>query len=309
MKFAFLPSPWEASVADLEAAGHTMVDIASNPDMVVFRGGLNDFPETLPESVKVVQIGYAGIEQLLDAGILAKHAKRGVRFANAAGIYDDTVAESTLALLLAVLHRHNAVRREWNQTQLFGETEYLFDAKKLALIGAGGIGKKVIEFLAPFGVDVTAVNRSGRAVTGATRTVAMSNTEEMARVWSDNDYFVLLAPLTPETKHMVDAAVLAQMPSNAVIVNVGRGGLIDTDALTQALDDGTIAGAGLDVTDPEPLPADHPLWDNDSVVITPHTANIPRFMERRVGALAARNWELFANGETMHTEVDVEAGY
>lgn len=182
MKFAFLPSPWEASVADLEAAGHTMVDIASNPDMVVFRGGLNDFPETLPESVKVVQIGYAGIEQLLDAGILAKHAKRGVRFANAAGIYDDTVAESTLALLLAVLHRHNAVRREWNQTQLFGETEYLFDAKKLALIGAGGIGKKVIEFLTPFGVDVTAVNRSGRAVTGAARTVAMSNTEEMARV-------------------------------------------------------------------------------------------------------------------------------
>lgn len=309
MKFAFLPSPWEASIADLAAAGHEMVDLADNPDMVVFRGGPKDFPDTLPESVKVVQIGYAGVEQLLDAGILAKHAATGVRFANAAGVYDDTVAESTLALLLAVSHRHNAVRREWNQDQLFEETEFLFDNKKLALIGAGGIGKKLIEFLAPFGMEVTAVNRSGRAVEGASRTIAMSNTEAMSQVWAEHEYFVLLAPLTPDTKHLVNNDVLAVMPSNAVVVNVGRGGLIDTEALTEALRNGTIAGAGLDVTDPEPLPADHALWDMDNVVITPHTANIPRFMERRVGALAVENWELFAGGKHMRTEVDVNAGY
>ncbi|OFP34573.1 D-isomer specific 2-hydroxyacid dehydrogenase family protein [Corynebacterium sp. HMSC071B10] len=309
MKFAFLPSPWEASVADLQAAGHEMVDLDQDPDMLVFRGGPKDFPDTLPESVKVVQIGYAGIEMLLDAGILAKHAARGIRFANAAGVYDDTVAESTLGLLLAVSHRHKAVRREWNQSQLFDETEFLFDNKKLALIGAGGIGKKLIEFLAPFGVEVTAVNRSGREVKGAVQTVAMSDAEAMAQVWANNEYFVLLAPLTPDTKHLVNAEVLAAMPSNAVIVNVGRGGLIDTEALTDALRNGTIAGAGLDVTEPEPLPADHPLWDMDAVVITPHTANTPRFMERRVGALAAKNWDKFASGEQMHTEVDVDAGY
>ena len=74
-------------------------------------------------------------------------------------------------------------------------------------------------------------------------------------------------------------------------------------------DSGTIAGAGLDVTEPEPLPEDHPLWDIDTCVITPHTANIPRYMKRRVGSLAAKNWELFEAGHQMQTEVDVEAGY
>ena len=309
MKYAFLPSPWKESADHLRAAGHEMVDLSENPDLLIFRGGASDFPAELPDSVKVVQIGYAGVEQLLEAGILARHAERGVRFANAAGIYDDTVAEATLALLLAVLHRHKAVSREWNQEQLFGETEYLFDTKKLAIIGAGGIGKKLIEVAAPFGVEITAVNRSGRDVNGAERTVAMGDVEAMEVVWSESDCVVLLAPLTPETRHLVDDTVLAKMRSNAVIVNVGRGALIDTEALTTALQDGAIAGAGLDVTDPEPLPADHPLWEMDNVVITPHTANIPRFMARRVGALAARNWELFAAGESMSTEVDVEAGY
>lgn len=303
MKFAFLPEPWDETVADLEAAGHELVSLDGNPDMLVFRGTAADFPETLPDSVKVVQFAFAGVDGLLDAGVLAGH---DVRWANAAGLYDDTVAESALALLLAVLHRHKAVTRSWNQEQLFDETEFLFDNKKLALIGAGGIGKKLIEFLAPFGVEVTAVNRSGNPVDGAARTVKMDEADD---VWSTHDYFVLLTPLTPETKHMVNADTLAKMQEGAVVINVGRGALIDTDALTEALRSGAIGGAGLDVTDPEPLPEDHPLWDIDTCVITPHTANTAPYMKTRVGKLAAKNWELFEAGEQMATEVDVDAGY
>lgn len=309
MKFAFLPKPWTQVVEDLEARGHHLVDLSDNPDMLLFRGGPDDFPDELPASVQVVQIAYAGIEALLEAGVLRGH---DVRWANAGGLYDDTVAEATLALLLAVLHRHKAVQRSWNQRQLFEETEFLFndaaagETKTLALIGAGGIGKKVIEFIAPFGVEVTAVNRSGNPVAGAARTVSMSQADD---VWATHDYFVLLTPLTEETRHMINAQTLAKMKDTAVLVNVGRGGLIDTDALTKALQDGTIAGAGLDVTEPEPLPEDHPLWDIDTCVITPHTANIPRYMKRRVGSLAAKNWELFEAGQQMQTEVDVEAGY
>lgn len=306
MKFAFLPKPWDQPVEELEAQGHECVQLEENPDLLIFRGGPEDFPDELPESVKVVQIVYAGVEALLENGTLEKHAENGVRFANAGGLYDDTVAESTLALLLAVEHRLKAVDREWNNLQLFGEKQYLFDNKKLALIGAGGIGKTLIRFLEPFGMDITAVNRSGNPVDGANRTIAMRDAED---VWAENDYFVLLTPLTEETRHTVNADTLARMPRSAVVINVGRGPLVDTQALTQALVDGTIRGAGLDVTEPEPLPADHTLWDLDNCVITPHTANIPRYMKRRIGALTQKNWELFEAGETMSTEVDVKAGY
>ena len=306
MKFTYLPKPKDEPIAALEAKGHQHVALEGNPDLVLFGGGPKDFPDELPDSVKVVQIQYAGIEGLLEAGILAKHAANGVRFANAGGLYDDTVAESTLALLLAVEHRMKAVDREWNNTQLFKEKEYLFDNKKLALIGAGGIGKTLIRFLEPFGMGITAVNRSGNPVAGADRTVAMEDADE---VWAEHDYFVLLTPLTEETRHMVNAQRIEQMKDTAVVVNVGRGPLIDTEALTDALVNGKLRGAGLDVTEPEPLPADHTLWDLDNCVITPHTANIPRFMTRRIGALALKNWNLFEAGETMTTEVDVEAGY
>ncbi|MDK8799598.1 D-isomer specific 2-hydroxyacid dehydrogenase family protein [Corynebacterium coyleae] len=306
MKFTYLPKPKDEPIAALEAQGHEYVALEDNPDLVLFGGGPKDFPDELPDSVKVVQIQYAGIEGLLEAGILAEHAANGVRFANAGGLYDDTVAESTLALLLAVEHRMKAVDREWNNTQLFKEKEYLFDNKKLALIGAGGIGKTLIRFLEPFGMEITAVNRSGNPVDGADRTVAMKDADE---VWADHDYFVLLTPLTEETRHMVNTDRIEQMKDTAVVVNVGRGPLIDTEALTDALVNGKLRGAGLDVTEPEPLPADHKLWDLDNCVITPHTANIPRYMERRIGALALKNWGLFKAGEKMSTEVDVEAGY
>ncbi|UBI09749.1 D-isomer specific 2-hydroxyacid dehydrogenase family protein [Corynebacterium coyleae] len=306
MKFTYLPKPKDEPIAALEAKGHQYVALEDNPDLVLFGGGPKDFPDELPDSVKVVQIQYAGIEGLLEAGILAEHAANGVRFANAGGLYDDTVAESTLALLLAVEHRMKAVDREWNNTQLFKEKEYLFDNKKLALIGAGGIGKTLIRFLEPFGMEITAVNRSGNPVDGADRTVAMKDADE---VWADHDYFVLLTPLTEETRHMVNTDRIEQMKDTAVVVNVGRGPLIDTEALTDALVNGKLRGAGLDVTEPEPLPADHKLWDLDNCVITPHTANIPRYMERRIGALALKNWGLFEAGEKMSTEVDVEAGY
>ena len=306
MKFTYLPKPKNEPIAALEAKGHQHVALEDNPDLVLFGGGPKDFPDELPDSVKVVQIQYAGIEGLLEAGILSKHAANGVRFANAGGLYDDTVAESTLALLLAVEHRMKAVDREWNNTQLFKEKEYLFDNKKLAIIGAGGIGKTLIRFLQPFGMEITAVNRSGNPVDGADRSVAMKDAGE---IWADHDYFVLLTPLTEETRHMVNAQRIEQMKDTAVVVNVGRGPLVDTQALTQALADGHLRGAGLDVTEPEPLPADHELWGLDNCVITPHVANIPRFMERRIGGLAAKNWELFTAGEKMATEVDVDAGY
>ena len=159
---------------------------------------------------------------------------------------------------------------------------------KVAIIGAGGIGTKLIEFLAPFNPGIIAVNRSGRPVAGGDETLPMA---EADGVWERADVVVLLAPLTAATRGMVDEKVLNKMKQSAVLVNVGRGPLVVTDDLVAALDNGVIAGAALDVTDPEPLPADHPLWEQERCLITPHTA----VAKSASGSEWARGVEYFAD--------------
>ena len=108
---------------------------------------------------------------------------------------------------------------------------------------------------------------------------------------------------------MINRDTLAQMKPSAVVVNVARGPLVNTDDLAEALRDGTIAGAALDVTDPEPLPDDHPLWDIETCMITPHTANTYTIIQERTGRLVVDNAAAFEAGERMPNEVDLEAGY
>nr|VDG63056.1 D-3-phosphoglycerate dehydrogenase [Streptococcus thermophilus] len=306
MKFTILPKPWPRTVADLEAAGHEHVDLDGSPDVLIYHGGPDDFPEELPGSVQFVQFAWAGIDALHEAGI---PARSGVRWANAGGLYDDTVAESTLALILGALHQFPRVKPDGSTTRdLLFEKRYFFDESTVAIIGAGGIGRKLIEYMTPFGPHVIAVNRSGRPVDGADETIPMVETED-EDIWGRADAVVLLTPLTDETRGLVDRDVLAQMKDTAVLVNVGRGALVVTDDLVAALQDGQIGAAALDVTDPEPLPADHPLWELDNCLITPHAANTPRYGKQRIGRLTLENWEAFEAGEKMTTEVDIQAGY
>ena len=232
-----------------------------------------------------------------------------MRWSNAAGVYDSTVAESTIGLLLAQLHSHKRVAfaKSWDvRDEAEANTTFLFEDKTVAIIGAGGIGKKLISMLQGFGPKIIAVNRSGKPVDGADEVFTFDQIDE---VWPAADYFVMLAPLTPETHHMVDADALEKMPQHAVVVNVGRGPLVDTDALTEALKNGVIAGAGLDVTDPEPLPDGHPLWDEINCVITPHLANPPYSVRKRIGAHTVEVVKAFEAGEPLPTEVDPTLGY
>ncbi len=304
MKFAILPSPWSSTVDELEEHGHQHVGLDDNPDVLIYHGGAEDFPEVLPDSVQFVQFAWAGIDALDSAGILAR---TGTRWANAAGLYDDTVAESTLALILAGLHQFSRVVPDGSaKAAIEAESRYLVEDMTVAIIGAGGIGAKLIQFLAPFNAEIIAVNRSGRPVDGADETIPMV---KAGGVWERADVVVLLAPLTAATRGMVDGKVLAAMKDTAILVNVGRGPLVVTDDLAAALDDGVIAGAALDVTDPEPLPADHPLWKNDRCLITPHTASTPRFGKQRIAGLTLKNWDALQRGDQMPTEVDVELGY
>lgn len=301
MKYTMLPTPWEETLQALDAAGHERAPL-EEAEVLIFNGGPDDFPQPLPPSVGLVQVPFAGVDHLLDV-----MRNTSARWSNAAGLYDATVAESTIALLLAQLHAHKRVGTSWdNRDEVEAHTSFLFEDKTVAVVGAGGIGKRLIRMLEGFGPRIIAVNRSGNPVEGADETFA---TADIERVWPAADYFVALAPLTDQTHQLFDAAAFRAMPSHAVIINVGRGPLVDTDALVNALRAGHIAGAGLDVTDPEPLPDGHPLWEMPNVVITPHLANPPYSVRHRIGAHAAKVMERFAAGEAIPTEVDTEAGY
>lgn len=304
MKFAMVPHQWEETIADIQAGGHELVTDLQDADVLFFNGSAPEFPE-LPENIKIVQASMAGIDALVRSGVVSDQT----RWANAGGLYADTVAESTVGLLLAQLHMHNVTARHksWSTRDEMQEgTNWLHDNKTVAIMGAGGIGVRLIELLKPFGVHIIAVNNSGRPVVGADETFAMA---EADHVWSEADYFVLIMPLTETTTGIVNAETLAKMKSTAVVVNVGRGPLVVTDDLVAAIQKGTIAGAALDVTDPEPLPDAHPLWDLEEVVITPHTANTNERIRSLTGPLTVRNIALYEAGEKMETEVDVVAGY
>ena len=219
------------------------------------------------------------------------------------GAFAHITAEHALALTLAGLRRlHECARAsEWGER--FGRS---LEGSTVLIVGAGGIGRALIRLLEPLRVRVIAVNRSGRAVPGAHVSLPV---ERVAEAWPEADVVVLAAPATDATRHLIGAAELDALPAHAWVVNVARGSLIDTDALSRALAAGGIGGAGLDVTDPEPLPASHPLWREPRALITPHSANPPRAMMPALAERVAENVARFAANEELVGVIDLDSGY
>jgi D-3-phosphoglycerate dehydrogenase len=277
-------------------AGGGEVTPLDGADAVVWFGGAAELPE-LPESVRWVQLPSAGIESWLER----IRAAPGVVWTSAAGAYATDVAEHALALLLAGVRglARYARAETWEP-----QDDRLFEGSTVAVVGAGGIGRALIARLAPHDVEVVAVTRRGEPVAGAARTLPA---DRLAEVWPAADHFVIAAPATAATKHLVGAEQLAAMPSHAWLVNVARGSLIDSDALVSALREGSIAGAALDVTDPEPLPDGHPLWE--LALITPHVANPPTAMYRHLARRVEENVRRFAAGEELEALVEPDRGY
>jgi D-3-phosphoglycerate dehydrogenase len=257
------------------------------------------FPARFPDRVRWVQLPSAGVEHFV--------AKGGVDadrvFTSAAGAYAPSVAEHALALILAGTRRlAEAARAQgWGApagVPLAGRT--------VAIVGAGGIGRELIGMLAPLEAEVVAVTRRGNPVPGATRTLPAERTDE---VWGIADVVVIAAPATDATRHLVGREQLAAMRDDAVLVNVARGSLVDTEALAEALAAGAIGGAALDVTDPEPLPEGHPLWREPRALITPHVANPPAAMGPALAERVRENVARFAAGEELLGRVDPGTGY
>jgi D-2-hydroxyacid dehydrogenase (NADP+) len=286
--------------------GGTLVDGAEAEGIVwVDPGDPDGLRDTLEDSpARWIQLPFAGIEPFVTAGVI----DAGRVWTCAKGIYGESCAEHALAFMLVAAHRMHVHLRasRWMAEDDKSREQRFHGRASVVIVGTGGIGGSLATMLVPFEARVVAVNRSGRELAGADRTVPIDHLPE---VLPDADFVVLAASTTDETKGMFDAAMLARMKPEAWLVNVARGALVDTDALVEALESGVIAGAALDVTAPEPLPDGHPLWSLDNAIITPHVANTWVMGLPALSALVARNVARFAAGEELEGLVDPKLGY
>jgi D-3-phosphoglycerate dehydrogenase len=285
----------------VEEGGGRLAPLEDADGLVWLEGDPAGLPE-LPGSVRWVQLPSAGVEQWIRAGAI--DADRA--WTSATGAFGLPVAEHALALMLAADKAIHAFAREnaWS-----GEGRHRIRAltgTTVAIVGAGGIGRALIGLLEPFEAEVIAVTRRGRDVPGAARTLPA---DRVAEAWPEAHHVVIAAPATDGTRRLVGAAELDAMREDAWLVNVARGSLVDTDALVEALRSGSIAGAALDVTDPEPLPDDHPLWSLPNVLITPHVATPPEAERRHFAARVKENVRRLAGGGELEGLIDPEGGY
>jgi len=299
-RVAIAPEVDEHIAAAVTASGGRLVGL-DDAEVLVWLGGHDDFP-TLPDTVGWVALKLAGIEAFIDAGIVDDRRI----WTNASGFYAENVAEHALALLLAGLRRiPDAVRDGWDKQRIDTSVRSLHGST-VGIVGSGGIGRSLIPRLRACGAQVVAVTRSGRTVDGAERTLPA---ERLSEVWSQVDHVVIAAPSTAETRHMVDAEALEALPSHAWVVNVARGTLIDQTALLEAVRSGSIAGAALDVTDPEPPAADDPILHDPRIIVTPHVANPASGLTRTLAPWVAENLRRYRAGEQLLSTVRPESRY
>ncbi|GGT40367.1 dehydrogenase [Streptomyces atratus] len=248
--------------------------------------------------VRIVQTLTAGIDHV-EPGLGLLPA--GVRLCNAKGVHEASTAELALALILASLRGfpgfvHGQDKEEWRA----GFYPALAD-KSVLIVGYGSIGAAIEDRLAPFEcARVARVARSARTTArGPVHTL-----DDLPALLSEADVVVLSTPLNPSTQGLVGAEFLAAMPDGALLVNVARGGVVDTKSLLLELESGRLRAA-LDVTDPEPLPAGHPLWHAPNVLITPHVGGSTSAFLPRAKRLVAGQLSRFAAGEPVRNVVRI----
>lgn len=259
--------------------GRTDLDMVVVPAYKPF-SALRRLEGNKPALVQLPSIGYDGVEHVIPKGFLV---------ANAAGVHETATAELAVGAAIAALRKlpdavRNQGRRLWQREDAPG----LADSTVL-IVGAGGVANAIADRLAPFEVDVRRVGRSGRTDSRGTVRAA----SELADLLPAADVVILAVPLTDATRRMADDAFLSRMRDGAVLVNVARGAVADTEALLRHADRLALV---LDVTDPEPLPEDHPLWDK-AALITPHAGGASAAFAPRIKALVRRQAERLIAGD------------
>jgi phosphoglycerate dehydrogenase-like enzyme len=258
-------------------------------------------------NLKWVQTLGAGVEWLLTPEV---RRREDLTVTNASGIHAQPIAEHVFGFVLMFAHQlHRAVRQQvahdWDSQALRNDVTTLSGAT-LGVVGLGAIGRRIAEIAGAFGMRVTAFKRTPGGAPGVERVFGPG---QLASFLKEAEYVVNTLPLTDQTRGLFGPAEFAAMRSDSVLINIGRGGTVRTDALVEALKSGSIAGAALDVTDPEPLPRDHPLWTLENVILTPHYAGAHPGYVQRASAIFLENLVAYLAGKPLTNVVDKRAGY
>jgi len=251
------------------------------------------------DELELFACSYAGYGHLpMDA-----FHERGVAVTNAAGIHAPSIAEQVLGYLLTFARDlHEGWRRKQNREWRHYQAREL-GGSTVTVVGMGAIGHAVVERLQGFDVDTIGVRYTPEKG-GPTDEVVGFEEEAFHGALARTDYLVLATPLTDTTRGLVDEAAFQTLPPESVLVNVARGGVVDTDALVAAVQRQAIRGAALDVTDPEPLPEEHALWYFENVLLTPHNAGHTPEHWNRLADILATNVPRLDRGEDLENRVD-----
>lgn len=278
-------------------------------------------PDQAP-NLRWVQTHYAGIDALVDTPLW----NSDIAITSASGIHAPNMAQYALTQILVWAHRvpkwfKHRQRGEWPKQRWDKFLPDELRGRVLGIVGYGSIGREIARLAKTFGMRVLVTKRDARhpedrgyALVGAGDPSGdlpdrIYPSEATRSMLAECDYIVVTVPLTAKTRHLFDESMFKEMKSNAYIVNIGRGELIDEKALVKALKRGWIGGAGLDVFETEPLPEDSPLWSMENVVITPHVSGFTSHYDERVVDLFVSNLRRYLAGEPLMNLVDRGVGY
>jgi phosphoglycerate dehydrogenase-like enzyme len=296
------PEPVSSELADaIDAGGGVLTSLDSAKVLIWADHTGEGLAECLDgaQQVEWVQLSSAGVDWLFNSNMY----RNEYLWTCAKGdVFGGTVAEMAVGLLLAWFREISTFARERTWSTPGGRP---LRGSTVCVVGAGGVGSEVVRRLEGFDVKINVVRRHRQAWNGH----AVYSLDDIGNAVADADATILAIPLTALTYHLVDRELLSRMKSSSVLVNVARGGLVDTDSLVDALSEGTIAGAALDVTEPEPLPAGHPLWSMPNVIVTPHTANIDELSKGEFANRVTQNLRRWNRGVELEGVIDAIAGY
>jgi phosphoglycerate dehydrogenase-like enzyme len=261
------------------------------------------------KNIQWIQMVTAGVETCVSIPAIKE---RNILVTNMQRISGPVIAEHVIAMTMALTRGLDVFIQaqdtgQWRRNDVPAGRMAVVDGKTMLVVGLGGIGSEVAKRAHALGMKVTATRASGR--TGPDYVSYVGLPDELPKLVSEADVVVNTAPLTPQTKGIFNAALFAKMKPSAYLINVARGGSVVTDDLVAALKSKKIAGAALDVTDPEPLPPDHPLWKAPNVIITPHIASDSDLGSDAQIQVVRENLRRYAAGEPMLSVVDVSRGY
>lgn len=290
------------------------LEVAYQPDLEWLRTAEIIIGEPEPEllhqlpALRWLQMTWAGADRYTQMEQFPPH----VILTNMSGAYGVTIAEHAMGMLLALCRRLPAYGRQQAQGkwQDAGSEKALF-GKHALVLGAGDLGTEIARRCRAFGMYVTGICRTRHPLPSCFD--ASATLDELDRLLPEADAVLCCLPHTPQTCHALNRRRLAQMKPDAILINVGRGSLIDCQVLAELMQQGHLWGAGLDVTDPEPLPPNSPLWQMENVILTPHVAGVGfghlTETEEKIWALCLENLRRYLSGDPLKHVVHICDGY